>query len=119
MTQNANSTCHVITRYLRSHLGVVTRFTNDISWQKREQQFDDGDIDSCWICGLPYPTLGYFRGSFTQRKGTRVRSLLNLHINPEGKQIQNDEAIACTTVSNSDYDPICNMALRAETISNT
>ena len=26
----------------------------DIPWQERENRLDKGEIDLCWICGLPY-----------------------------------------------------------------
>jgi phosphonate transport system substrate-binding protein len=35
-------------------IGVATRFVNDIPWPERLVVFDEGRIDVCWMCGLPY-----------------------------------------------------------------
>ena len=54
MAPNADDTCRAITRYLGSKLGIATEFVDGISWRERECQFDAGDIQLCWLCGLPY-----------------------------------------------------------------
>lgn len=40
--------------YLSEQLGQPVEARLDISWQQRDQLLDDGQIDLCWICGLPY-----------------------------------------------------------------
>src|ERR1051326_5517218 len=35
-------------------LGVRAEFIGDIPWQERELLLDQGLVDVCWICGLPY-----------------------------------------------------------------
>lgn len=54
MAPNADTTCRAITRYLERNLGMSTEFVDDVSWRERERQFDAGDIQLCWLCGLPY-----------------------------------------------------------------
>jgi phosphonate transport system substrate-binding protein len=54
MAPNADDTCRAITRYLQRKLGIATTFVDDISWRERERQFDAGEIQLCWLCGLPY-----------------------------------------------------------------
>lgn len=40
--------------YLAERLERKVDFVADISWQDREAQLDEGEIDIAWICGLPY-----------------------------------------------------------------
>ncbi len=40
--------------YLGRRLGIAARFVDDISWQEREKWLDEGRVDVCWLCGLPY-----------------------------------------------------------------
>ncbi|HZD10541.1 MAG TPA: PhnD/SsuA/transferrin family substrate-binding protein [Candidatus Binatia bacterium] len=40
--------------YAGRRLAVATRFVDDISWQQREQWLDEGKVQVCWLCGLPY-----------------------------------------------------------------
>lgn len=54
MAPNADDTCRAITRYLGRKLGLRAEFVDDISWRERERQFDAGEIQLCWLCGLPY-----------------------------------------------------------------
>jgi phosphonate transport system substrate-binding protein len=54
MAQNADAMCRDLTSYLGQQLGLPTEFVDNVPWQKREQLFDAGQIDLCWICGLPY-----------------------------------------------------------------
>lgn len=54
MAKNADFICRGIADYVGARLGVATEFINDIGWQERERRFDAGEIDVCWICGLPY-----------------------------------------------------------------
>lgn len=35
-------------------LQIETEFVDNIPWQEREKRFDQGTIQVCWICGLPY-----------------------------------------------------------------
>ncbi len=54
MAPNADDTCRAIARYLERKLGIATEFVDDVSWCERERQFDAGEIQLCWLCGLPY-----------------------------------------------------------------
>ncbi|MDR3574974.1 MAG: PhnD/SsuA/transferrin family substrate-binding protein [Anaerolineaceae bacterium] len=40
--------------YLSEQLGLPVDPRLDIPWQQRESRLDEGQIDLCWICGLPY-----------------------------------------------------------------
>ncbi|HMD88198.1 MAG TPA: PhnD/SsuA/transferrin family substrate-binding protein [Anaerolineaceae bacterium] len=40
--------------YLSEKLGFPVKARLDIPWQQREWLLDEGQIDLCWICGLPY-----------------------------------------------------------------
>ena len=35
-------------------LALATEFVNGIPWQAREKLLDAGEIQVCWLCGLPY-----------------------------------------------------------------
>ena len=54
MAPNSDTTSRRISAYIGQKLGIETTFINDVSWQERERQFDAGQIQVCWICGLPY-----------------------------------------------------------------
>jgi len=54
MAPNADETCRAITDYLGRKLALHVEFVGDISWRERERQFDTGQIQLCWLCGLPY-----------------------------------------------------------------
>ncbi len=54
MAPNADAMCSAMTDYLGTRLGTPVQWINDISWRQREQQFDRGEIQLCWLCGLPY-----------------------------------------------------------------
>lgn len=54
MASNADGFVTALTEYLRQHLSLPLQLVDDIPWQQREQGFDNGDIQICWICGLPY-----------------------------------------------------------------
>jgi phosphonate transport system substrate-binding protein len=54
MAENTDFICREISIYAGNRLGVATEFVNNISWQERERLFDSGEIQVCWICGLPY-----------------------------------------------------------------
>ena len=46
--------CRELAAYLTQRLGVPVALVETSSWQDRERRFDAGEIDLCWICGLPY-----------------------------------------------------------------
>jgi phosphonate transport system substrate-binding protein len=54
MAPIAGQTVEAIAAYLGRRIGIATRVVNDLSWEEREQRFDEGLIDVCWLCGLPY-----------------------------------------------------------------
>jgi phosphonate transport system substrate-binding protein len=43
-----------LVRLIGKQLGIPTELVNGVPWKEREQQFDRGDIDVCWMCGWPY-----------------------------------------------------------------
>ena len=50
----AESFCRALSAFIGERLGVSTEFIGEVPWQKRERLLDCGQIDVCWICGLPY-----------------------------------------------------------------
>ncbi len=54
MAENADATCRAIAAYIGGKLAHEIRFIDGVSWQQREALFDQGRIDICWLCGLPY-----------------------------------------------------------------
>jgi phosphonate transport system substrate-binding protein len=54
MAQNADATCRAIAHYIGRKLDLETRFVDGLPWQQRELMLDRGEIQLCWICGLPY-----------------------------------------------------------------
>jgi len=46
--------CKAVTVLIGEKLGIPTEFLADIPWQERERLLDRGEVDVCWICGLPY-----------------------------------------------------------------
>jgi ABC-type phosphate/phosphonate transport system substrate-binding protein len=40
--------------YISERLSIRVSADLDISWQERQRRLDAGEIDVCWICGLPY-----------------------------------------------------------------
>jgi phosphonate transport system substrate-binding protein len=43
-----------VAAYRAGRLAVPVRLEIEPPWQERERLFDAGQIDLCWICGLPY-----------------------------------------------------------------
>ncbi len=43
-----------LAQYISQRLSIHTDVVLDIPWQERERRLDDGEIDFCWLCGLPY-----------------------------------------------------------------
>jgi phosphonate transport system substrate-binding protein len=54
MAENTESLCSAIATYLHYQLGEPTEYVTGIPWQEREAQFDRGEIQVLWLCGLPY-----------------------------------------------------------------
>jgi phosphonate transport system substrate-binding protein len=54
MADNAEATCRAIGAWLGDALNVETEFVDCVGWEERERMLDAGEIDVCWICGLPY-----------------------------------------------------------------
>ena len=54
MAPNADTLCRELVGYLEHRLQTEVELVEGVSWRERERQFDAGDIDLCWICGLPY-----------------------------------------------------------------
>jgi phosphonate transport system substrate-binding protein len=40
--------------YLSERLPVPVKAELDLPWQERDRRLDEGRLDLCWICGLPY-----------------------------------------------------------------
>lgn len=51
---NQDEFAHDVTAYLGEQLGITAVFPQHLPWQERERQFDAGEIQMGWICGLPY-----------------------------------------------------------------
>lgn len=54
MAPNADAMCRDLARYLGRALEMSVEWVDGITWDERERLFDRGEIDLCWICGLPY-----------------------------------------------------------------
>ncbi|MPY21046.1 PhnD/SsuA/transferrin family substrate-binding protein [Shewanella psychropiezotolerans] len=54
MAPNADDFVKSLAEYLTNRLNIHIEACLDIPWQERELGFDAGDIEICWICGLPY-----------------------------------------------------------------
>jgi phosphonate transport system substrate-binding protein len=54
MAPNMEYLCRDLAAYLAARLGRPAVPRLDVSWQEREHLLDQGQIDLCWICGLPY-----------------------------------------------------------------
>lgn len=54
MAQNMDAACRAVAAYLSRRLDLGLEFVDDVPWQERERRFDRGEIDICWLCGLPY-----------------------------------------------------------------
>lgn len=50
----ADPFCEAVVRLVGQRLGVPTQFIVDVPWTEREQRFDRGEIQVCWMCGWPY-----------------------------------------------------------------
>jgi phosphonate transport system substrate-binding protein len=40
--------------YLAAKLAMTVELVETVGWTERERMLDAGEIDLCWICGLPY-----------------------------------------------------------------
>jgi phosphonate transport system substrate-binding protein len=54
MAENFAPLCGAIAAYVSEQMQMPIEFVNDIPWQTREQQLDQGEIQIGWICGFPY-----------------------------------------------------------------
>ena len=54
MAPNMEFVCVEVGKYLSDNLSLPVETVLDITWQERERRLDAGQIDLCWICGLPY-----------------------------------------------------------------
>lgn len=54
MAPNADAMCRALVRYLAAKLGTSVELVEGVRWAERERLLDAGEIDLCWICGLPY-----------------------------------------------------------------
>lgn len=50
----ADYSCQLITQYITKQLQMPIAFMDQLPWQDREQLFDRGEIQVCWMCSLPY-----------------------------------------------------------------
>lgn len=50
----ADYSCQMIAEYLGKRLNLPIQFISDLPWEEREEYFERGDIQACWMCGLPY-----------------------------------------------------------------
>lgn len=54
MAPNMDFICRYLAAYLSKKISIPVVPKLDISWQERERLLDEGQINLCWICGLPY-----------------------------------------------------------------
>ncbi len=54
MAPNTDEFVKFLAQYLGNRLNIQVEPCLNIPWQDRELGFDTGDIEICWICGLPY-----------------------------------------------------------------
>jgi len=54
MADNAMPFPRELSAWLGARLGLEARFVDDVPWQERERALYHGEIDLCWLCGLPY-----------------------------------------------------------------
>jgi phosphonate transport system substrate-binding protein len=54
MAPNMDFLAIALAKYLSARLDIPAEAQLDIPWQERERRLDAGQIDLCWICGLPY-----------------------------------------------------------------
>jgi phosphonate transport system substrate-binding protein len=54
MAPNADLMCAALARWLGRQLALPVHWVDHVSWREREQMLTAGEIDLCWICGLPY-----------------------------------------------------------------
>jgi phosphonate transport system substrate-binding protein len=54
MAPNMDFLTALLADYLSTRLGIPVVAQLDLPWQERERRLDAGQIDLCWICGLPY-----------------------------------------------------------------
>jgi phosphonate transport system substrate-binding protein len=54
MAASMDGFCVDLAQYLSMLLASPVQAKLDLGWQERERLFDEGEIQVCWICGLPY-----------------------------------------------------------------
>ncbi|MCB0197483.1 MAG: PhnD/SsuA/transferrin family substrate-binding protein [Anaerolineae bacterium] len=54
LAPNADTVCKAIVDYVAQQLDIQTEFVDNTPYSQRWQQFDAGEIEAAWICGLPY-----------------------------------------------------------------
>lgn len=57
MAPNMDFLCRALGDYLASRLPLLVQVRLDLPWQERQRLFEAGQIQLCWICGLPYVRL--------------------------------------------------------------
>ena len=50
----AEKFCKALAEYIGKKLSIPSEFIADVPWQEEERLLDQGHIQVCWICGLPY-----------------------------------------------------------------
>jgi phosphonate transport system substrate-binding protein len=51
---NMDFICRDLAGYISEKLSIPVQLAIDVPWQERDRLLDAGEIDLCWICGLPY-----------------------------------------------------------------
>ncbi len=54
MAPNMDFLTRALAGYLSARSGLAVEARLDLPWRERERLLDAGEIDLCWICGLPY-----------------------------------------------------------------
>jgi phosphonate transport system substrate-binding protein len=50
----ADFSCKMIAEHISRQLAIPIEFIDNLPWQEREDHFDRGEIQVCWMCSLPY-----------------------------------------------------------------
>ena len=50
----ADYSCKMIVEHISRQLAIPIEFIDNLPWQERENHFDRGEIQVCWMCSLPY-----------------------------------------------------------------
>ena len=102
----AESFCRALSAFIGERLGVSSEFVGEVPWHERERLLDCGQIDVCWICGLPYVRKRNKGESHVELLGAPVMK------NPRyaGKPVYYSDVIVRAESSFRTFDDLCGAA---------